>query len=273
MKNLQPIYHFSEQTHFTAEDHLLMELGDAGASIMRYHPENRMIAGLIVYHNIEETGISFEEILQSMVEGVADHRIRIFIDDAQSLLVPLLNHQPALNQSMLELAFGSQEYRNIHQDQLLKLNLVNVYSLPDTFEKQLKKSLSHYVSFRHSTSAQVSKEVGGHQLHVSFFYNSIKIIVHENGKLFLCHRYEFNQPEDLLYRLVHLCQELHWQPQNVTLTLSGQITTDDAIFRILYDYFDQLLMLEHQDWDAKHPGIKSLPGHFFSHLISLATCE
>lgn len=65
-----------------------------------------------------------------------------------------------------------------------------------------------------------------------------------NGRLQLCNTFAYKTPEDFIYYILFCFEQLKLNPDSVSVTVSGNISKDDALYDILYTYvrnvdFDQ----------------------------------
>jgi hypothetical protein len=272
MKNLKTIYNFQDQGLFQPDDHLLVELSDTGFSVMRYNLHNMSIIGLSVYQFLSVPDFSFKECYLPYASGVPFGQVHFYSADAQSTFMPADLHQAVLNQSILELTFGDQTYRSVNQDDLPDVQMVNVFSIPKAYIKWIQEDVSDFSTFTHTSSIVINERIAHDGIHIHFFYNRFNVTVCSGKKILLCTHFLNHGEEAFLFQMTNICHQLDLDPRSIPLHFSGLLMPEDAIIQLLQDYFGKIHFSSHKDWKLPHEENVAFPGHFFSHLITLATC-
>lgn len=69
-------------------------------------------------------------------------------------------------------------------------------------------------------------------------------IILDNGKLQLCNSYPYTSPEDFLYYLLFVMEQLELDPDNVEVLVCGKISKDDPLYSLAYDYIRNISFFE-----------------------------
>jgi len=106
--------------------------------------------------------------------------------------------------------------------------------------------------------------------------------IYRNRSLQLIQSFAYTTPEDVVYHLLHCCEQLGLSQDDCLLHISGYIDEDSALFTEIKKYF---LRLEFDKFEGAHdvqePMQEELtensapseyPAHYFSYLQKLALC-
>lgn len=92
----------------------------------------------------------------------------------------------------------------------------------------------------------------------------VAIFVIENNTLQLANSFEYQTPEDFIYYILFVFEQLKSNPEEIKTTLFGNIKQDSPLFEIAYQYIRNIDLLNITDW-----GIESTenPNSILHHLI------
>lgn len=74
-------------------------------------------------------------------------------------------------------------------------------------------------------------------------------IILNKGKLQLCNSYPYTSPEDFLYYLLFVLEQLELNPDEVKVLFCGNISKDDSLYSLAYEYIRNISFFD----DAKEP--------------------
>jgi len=98
--------------------------------------------------------------------------------------------------------------------------------------------------------------------------NDLSIVAGKENKLLLAQNFSWSSPEDVIYYLLKICQQLDLLQREVKVILSGLIEKESFLFKELQQYFMQIELKE-ATWIADN---NEYPAHFFTSLNDLAKC-
>ncbi len=70
--------------------------------------------------------------------------------------------------------------------------------------------------------------------------NYVDLLVIKNGKLLLCNTFEFHTPEDFIYYILFVFEQLNLDPSSTPCILLGEIVEGDDLYNILYTYVKEV---------------------------------
>ena len=116
--------------------------------------------------------------------------------------------------------------------------------------------IDQYGSFdyKHANSILVSKLLDLSknneelQLFVHVSESHFEIIVLQNQKLHLHNSFDHKTPEDFIYYILFTAEQLQLNPENFKLKLLGNITEDDAFYKIAFRYIRNISLFDVSDF-------------------------
>jgi len=259
--------------------HLLITMGDYGASFVWFSKDPCNIRGLAVYNLTDESspGIIAEKIYNILYSSsIFDKQyasVTVCYDFKESLLVPEAYYDPATAGSLLNLVYAAGAESDHRKDVVNGFPVFNVYAVDKRIENVFTGKFPGAIIY-HASSLEIKNiAVSSEQtLHCSFFHNSIKVILFNRSDLQLVKHFNYNSPIDAAYHLLNCCEQHSIKPAEVELVMSGMIDEKSKLYNELYRYFLNIQFEKQQDSIELHDRIKFYPSHFFSHLTGLALC-
>lgn len=71
-----------------------------------------------------------------------------------------------------------------------------------------------------------------------------ELVVVQNQKLILFNSFQYSTREDFLYYLLFTAEQLNLNPENVQVTMLGDVTENSDLYRAAYDYVRNVSLLE-----------------------------
>ncbi|MES2431335.1 MAG: DUF3822 family protein [Bacteroidota bacterium] len=199
-------------------------------------------------------------------------KIDIIYSFADSVLVPREIINNVANKDLLELVYGDFADKLIRNDQVVPLNIQNVYRIP-TAVGNVVNNLFPAAHVHHLYSLlPVMLNLTGNRLSAIFSTTHIIVVLSKDGHLQVMQNFTYQTPEDAAYHLLNTCQSFDVDVNEVNLLLSGMIAESSPLYAELYKYFlniDLALLPVQYEYSDE---IKKYPQHFFSHLFTIAEC-
>lgn len=93
---------------------------------------------------------------------------------------------------------------------------------------------------------------GDTEIYVQVDKGFFNCVVLKNGKLQLSNSFPYTSPEDFLYYLLFVLEQLKMDPDSVPVNLCGTVVEGDALYTLAFQYIRNLRFLE-KDIDSKLP--------------------
>jgi hypothetical protein len=256
--------------------HLLAEIGYHGLSLIYYSDAPLQVEGWMNFHfdkNMPSSGMGAAiDKLVEKEELPAFSSCHIFFSFKESLIVPAEYFRQADAAGMLDCLYGAQPTDAVFSEPLEAMNAVNVYRVDDQLYNTLNSRFLSAVFYHSNTLLLPYLQRLGVELFCTIYQNSIRVILFKENKLQLVQHFDYNTPADVAYHLLNTCSQHQVSPSEVKLLLSGFIDKDSNLFEELYKYFLNISLDKLPGEVQSSAEVGQMPGHFFSHLISLAQC-
>ena len=129
----------------------------------------------------------------------------------------------------------------ITHDELSQGDIVNVYVpyvninnfLYDTFGTF---EFNHYSTLLLNAIFSIHKNKSETTMYINIAKQHFEIVVIEESKLILCNTFDYNTKEDFIYYILFTAEQLQLNPEEFPLTLIGNISEEDDLYKIAYTY-------------------------------------
>lgn len=195
----------------------------------------------------------------------------------QSTLVPNKFYQKEATNTYLRNQISSLAKQYIFVDDLKNIDAKNVYAYNEEIYFLIKGYLPH-AHFCHSGTATLQgflslSQKNTKKIYVNVKENFLQIALLEGKELVFYNAFPFEDDQTFIYHIMLIYNQFNLPTESVPTFLSGQITTESKLYRILYRY------VNHVEFSALpfaiHFGKKyhDTPTHFYFDLFSLGLCE
>ena len=178
--------------------------------------------------------------------------IAVLYDNHLSTFVP----EPLFDESYLGsyLQYNTKVYENdffdfdtltiapIHNVFVPYININNIFI--DQFGTFAYKHVSTILVSR---LLERSKNIDEKKMFVHMASGHFEIVVVQNQHLLLYNTFEYKTPEDLIYYLLFTAEQLNLNPEVFKLEFLGNISEDDAYFKMAYKYIRNVSLLDVKD--------------------------
>lgn len=162
-------------------------------------------------------------------------------------------------------------------DDLVNMGTKNIYALPDCLERTLRTHFGN-VKFIHHSTALLENILLQHKhdnvqrvtVHVQMAH--FEVIVTGEKKLLFYNSFGYQASEDFIYYLLFVCEQLKLNPDNLELTLLGEITRNSAIYNILHKYVRNIRFGERSHSFEYSIRLTEIPTHFYYNLFNQYLC-
>ena len=168
-----------------------------------------------------------------------------------------------------------QTGETVKHEQVLKTNIINIYSIPENLLQFLSRkfpdaSILHQSTVLISDAIRQSQEQQAKQLHIDvhadFFYATIV----DNGNLILSNSFTYENTAEFAYFVLNLFSKFDLNQDETHLFFSGNISKTGDEVDMLKNYIGKIIFAEVSGYSFI-PQFQELPHHELSKLF--ASCE
>lgn len=211
--------------------------------------------------SLEEVWNSYPSLQQNY------YQVQVAFDTPESTLVPSASFRQEDGAALINNLYGNNAAFTI-SEAIPAWQLMNVYQLPSGIKDWVAVHFPSAVQLHQYTLAikylQAADEAGC--ICVDIRNDDFTVMAGKQGKFLLAQTHEYSNPEDVVYCLLRITENLSLSQQETVLYISGLVDKQSALFRELYQYF---IKPEFRDaaWQTDE-----YPAHFFTALNDLARC-
>jgi hypothetical protein len=94
------------------------------------------------------------------------------------------------------------------------------------------------------------------------------VLAFDGGQLIYCNAFHFMTPEDIAYYLIFVFEQLNLNPEEVGLTLLGNIDRYSPVYDLLFRYIRNIEFAGRNESFGYSYLFNEIPDHFYYSLLS-----
>ena len=185
--------------------------------------------------------------------------------------MPAVLNSDAGKELLLEQVIGPQQNTVLLRDIVLQQSLVNNYTVDATVAAVLNKRFPKG-EWWHIQSLLLTKQAAGAVcVTATVYFNEVQVTVERNGNWLMLQSYSYQTPEDVLYYLLNVMQQLDLSQEETTVYLQGMIDQHSALYDVLYSYILNLQLKDELHYSFP-TATDEHPVHLSASLDQLLAC-
>jgi hypothetical protein len=199
--------------------------------------------------------------------------VKICYDTPNALLVPHNYYHDEESRNLLRQTHVILSNEHIEHDMLNEWQMHNLFAVPGFIYKTLMTRFPDARWYHEYTVGirNLDTTLTDGAIAADFGADYFSVVVSKGSRIVLAHTYCYSAPADVLFYLLKITQEFGLSQETLTLTLTGLIDRQSALFRELYQYFIHVSFRE-PTWNLASAEQSEYPAHFFTTLNDLARC-
>jgi hypothetical protein len=275
---------------------LLMEVNET-SFIYVIVDENQKLLRAAYFSLSPAEGRNLADAIREIVDTqeILQHDFRqsvVVYNFSETTLIPgsVYNHEA--NRDLVDLLFGNLKKGLVLSEKGNNSELHTLYRIPAAVHSLLQQKFSAgkywhiYTLWLSHLEKSISEEP--ENIYLVFASDKVLAAVFKNRQLQLMQSFAYTTPEDVVYHLLHCCEQLSLSQDDCLLHISGYIDEDSALFNEIKKYF---LRIEFDKVEQSKPvnvmeevpatelplpeeatAPTEYPAHYFSYLQKLALC-
>jgi hypothetical protein len=190
-----------------------------------------------------------------------------------SSIVPAALYEEARKKTYLEFNAQLQGDEIVLTDELKNLNAKNIFAVPQNLKNKLD-SLFKNITYHHFSSGLIenilaqNKNQSKKRLMVHVQPTHFEVILVEGKNLLFYNTFQYHSPEDFIYYLLFVCEQLQLNPENIETFFVGEIERNSAIFVLTQKYIRNLKFGERKDdFDFSYQ-LQTFPKHYYFSIFN-----
>lgn len=269
---------------FAVEDgsQLVVEVATSHlACVVTKERENkRVITAYELFNFNEDEAANFPALFQnvSTQSNILNKQISssgIYFNNEFCIPVPIFKFNKEIAAEYLNVVFGEDPFSKIQFEHLpIEPGVMNVFRINEDCFNYLNDKFGK-VAYHHTYSniirrvAYKSFVYPSEFISIQFYNTFMIVIVLKEGNFHLIQSFTYETPEDVLYHLLNITNQLELFSEKLTLQISGMIDLDFQLYRELIKYFKNV-MVQNVKSSALLLNINEHPLHYFTPFFNLA---
>ncbi|MFK8008338.1 MAG: DUF3822 family protein [Saprospiraceae bacterium] len=173
---------------------------------------------------------------------------------------------------------GSLEADQIFVDEVELMGAKNVYAFDQEVYFLVKGYLPNARFIHNATSVLQGfsfnqNNSSGKKVYVNVKGDHLQIALFDNQEMVFYNSFAFQNEQDFIYQVMLVFNQFRLSTDSNPVILSGQITKDSKIYRMLFRYINKIQFSKAPSAIQLGGNYHGIPTHFFFDLFSLGLCE
>ncbi|PID68925.1 MAG: hypothetical protein CR968_00490 [Flavobacteriia bacterium] len=204
-------------------------------------------------------------------------RVNVIYQNHWSTLVPNDLYNADLKKDYLKYSLKVYEDDAIDIDVLPEMYAKNIYLYPRLVDDFFNEKFTGKVQRKHHASVLINalmryfSTTDKSYLFINVYQHTIQIIHLKSGRLQFYNSFLYDTKEDFMYYVLFVMEQLGLDPDRQPVTFLGQITTDDDVYKIAYQYIRHLNFFSIDNFnisDAFYTDNPQIQKHFYFELLN-----
>jgi hypothetical protein len=203
--------------------------------------------------------------------------IQLSVAVPKTVLIPAELYNADDERAFFTLNHPLKDDEVIYEQKLDKLNAVMLYAIPERMEETFN-SLGLSWGLQHADGCwlegltRIHRDREGAHVHVDLQPDMMSVAVYSGDKLMLYNTFSCSTPEDRLYFVMFVSEQLKISPQRDTYFLSGQVNRSDDTYLLFARYLAKMQMETRPEFFKYALPFHELPEHFYFKAYCAALC-
>lgn len=195
----------------------------------------------------------------------------------KSTLIPLPLYSEDHKIDYFRINHNLEKGMGLHTDKIQILEAINIYAIQDVVEHNMRQ-LFPVARINHFSTALIESFLLKYKNHtektaiVHVQLSSFEIIVVHGKNLNFYNSFAIKTPEDFVYYILFVFDQLKLNPDSIDLVLCGQIIRNSELFSLLSQYVRNI-RFEPRDESCDYSYVfEEIPQHFYYNLFNQFKC-
>ena len=206
-------------------------------------------------------------------------QVKIIYSDSKVTLIPSPLFEEKEKNTYLNFTENISEGFEINFDKLSNLDAYNIYVVPGCIKNKLLEVFSKHRLYHYSSTLlenlliRFKRQDIEKKIFLNVQSSHFEIIVLEGKKLLFYNSFVYKTPEEFIYFILFVFEQLNLNPENVELTVLGELSKEGALYEILFKYIRNIKFISRNDSFKYSEAFQKIPAHYFYNLLNLNLCE
>ena len=204
--------------------------------------------------------------------------VRIIIENRRSTLVPAELFDPSEMKTYLSPTVDLTENDRYLNDRLLQPEIVTVYAIAESVAAELDalfpgRRTCHLSTVLMDTIWMCYKnQLHGTRMFIHIGEEDFSLLIFDKKNLVYNNSFHYQTPEDLVYYVIFVMEQLELNPEEIPLTLLGKIDRETPLFELLFRYIRTIDFAMRNEAVGFSAVFNTIPAHYFFPLLNQGSC-
>lgn len=199
--------------------------------------------------------------------------VKCIIVNNTSTLIPEPLYEEGSEKTYLKFNVPVEWNEFVLVDSLKSIDVKNVFTFPFELKAKLEGtfyniSYCHYISPLIDSLMTQNKNQTDKKLYLHVQQTHFEVILIEGKKLLFYNTFNHHSPEDFIYYLIFVCEQLQLNPENIEVVFLGEIEKNSHIYSLVQKYIRNIKFGNRTDDADFGFQLQTLPKHFYFTLFN-----
>jgi len=206
------------------------------------------------------------------------HSVKIILEHNRSTLIPSVLYDAMEKEAYLSYSLDIDKRENVLSDSLNQMEILNIYPVSSELLNTIRQVFPS-AGICHITTVLIeSIWINYKNLitdHMMFLYlreEDFNILIYNSKQLVYSNAFHMRAPEDLIYFVIFVMEQLGLNPEKVPVILMGLIDKDSHCYELLYRYIRNLDFATRFNANAYSYIFDDIREHSFYPLLNFPSC-
>ena len=203
--------------------------------------------------------------------------VRVIVENNRSTLIPFALFEEAEKDTYLNFSVETEIEETVLFDRLTRLDIVNIFGVSNTLYDQIGffpgAKVCHVSSLLiESIWMNFKNLITDKRIFIFVREEAFNIMIFEKKQLVYSNAFHFREPEDFIYYVIFVMEQLNLNPEEVPVTLLGNISTKTPHFDLIFKYIRDVDFAMRDESTLYSYVFDDVPGHSFYTLLNPVLC-
>jgi hypothetical protein len=200
--------------------------------------------------------------------------VRVIVENNRSTLIPSVLFDESEKDTYLNFSVEAEAEEKVLFDKLTRLDIVNIFGVTNTLHEQITgffpgTKVCHVSTVLiESIWMNFKNLITDKRIYIFVREEAFNMIIFEKKQLVYSNAFHFRAPEDFLYYVIFVMEQLNLNPEEVPVTLLGDISTKTPHFDLIFKYIRNVDFAVRNESSQYSYVFDDLPGHSFYTLLN-----
>jgi hypothetical protein len=201
---------------------------------------------------------------------------RIVYINNKSTLVPVPLYDAKEEEIYFNFNHEQDDGEDVYCDKMINLNAYNLYAIPSVIRSKLRELLQEFQLHHYMTTLIESllilnkNKLSEKNIFINVNNNCFDIILLEENKLLYNNTFQYQTAEDFIYYLLYVLQQLELNPEQISVTLMGEIEKQTPLYDIIYKYIRNINFMKRNESFQYSYVIDKISAHNYFNLFNMS---